>query len=216
MSKIRLIIFDIDGTLYSSSEYEVELGKTIVKLIAEILGISFEEAKELLETKKKSSLTVSSSITKLGIDRSHFYSLLAQRIEPSRFITPEPDLVEKIRSLRGKGLKLAAHTNSGTQLAKKVLNAMGLSPEDFDVLVSSDEAEPKPAPDGYVLIIKKLGIAPDETIYVGDRPIVELRTAKRLGMITILIGTQRSRWADYTASTIHEALELINRLASLE
>lgn len=216
MGRIKLIIFDIDGTLYFSREYEAELGKTIVNLIGEILGISFEEAKRLLEAEKKSSLTVSSSITRLGIDRRQFYSQLAEKIDPSKFITPEYAIAKKIRILRAKGLKVAAHTNSGTQLAKKVLNAIGLQPEDFDIVLTSDEAEPKPDPAGYVLITNKLGVAPDEAIYVGDRAIVELKTAKMLGMTTILIGNRKSIWADYTVSTIHEALELIDTLLSGE
>ncbi len=214
MVSIRLIIFDIDGTLYCSRKYEVELGKTIIELISKILGISFEEAKKRLEAEKKYSLTVSSSITKLGIDRRYFYSLLAERIEPSLFISPDTTLAEKIKSLRNRGLQVAAHTNSGTQLARKVLYAIGLCPEDFDILVTSDEAEPKPNPDGYILITQKLRIPPNEAVYIGDRPIVELRTAKTLGMTTILISSRGSRWADYTVPTIHEALELINKLTS--
>jgi len=212
MGKIRLVIFDIDGTLYESKEYEKELGKTIVSLVAELLGVSVEEARRRLEVEKRSSLTVSSSIVKLGIDRKYFYSLLAERVEPSRFISPDPVLAEQIRSLRIRGVKVAAHTNSGTTLASKVLRTIGLKLEDFDVVISSDEAEPKPAPEGYMMINERMGVLPEETIYVGDRPIVELKTAKLLGMTTILVGQRRSVWADHSVNTIHDALKLIDRL----
>ena len=212
MGRIKLVIFDIDGTLYESREYEVELGRTIVNLIGEMLGISAEEARRLLESEKKTLLTVSSSITRLGLDRRQFYSLLAERIEPSSFIAPDPLIVEEIRSLRASGVKVAAHTNSGTLLASKVLNALGLKTEDFDIVMTSDEAEPKPAPDGYIRITERAGVSPSEAVYVGDRPLVELRTAKTLGMTTIMVGQRRSTWADYSVSTIHEALKLINRL----
>jgi len=212
MGKIKLVIFDIDGTLYESREYEVELGRTIVSLVGEMLGISTDDARQRLESEKKTSLTVSSSIARLGIDRRRFYTLLAERIEPSRFIAPDPLVAEMVRTLRLAGVKVAAHTNSGALLAGKVLDALGLKPEDFDVVMTSDEAEPKPAPDGYVKITERAGVSLSEAVYVGDRPLVELRTAKTLGMKTILVGQRRSIWADYPASTIHEALKIINKL----
>ncbi len=212
MGKIKLVIFDIDGTLYESKEYERELGKAIVSLIGEMLGISADEARRRLESEKRCSLTVSSSITRLGLNRKHFYSLLAERIDPSRFINRDPIVVEQIRSLRTRGVRVAAHTNSGTILTSKVLDAIGLKIKDFDFVMTSDEAEPKPAPDGYLRIVDRASVSPEETIYVGDRPLVELKTAKILGMTTILVGQRRSNWADYSVNTIHEALKLINRL----
>ena len=212
MGRIKLVIFDIDGTLYESREYEVELGRTIVSLVGEMLGLGVEETRRRLESEKKTSLTVSSSINKLGLDRRKFYDLLAERIEPSRFIAPDPTVVDEIRSLRAAGVKVAAHTNSGVLLAGKVLKALGLKLEDFDVVMTSDEAEPKPAPDGYIKITERAGVSPSETVYVGDRPLVELRTAKTLGMTTILVGQRRSSWADYSVGTIHEALKIINML----
>ncbi len=214
MSKIRLVIFDIDGTLYSSKEYEIELGRIIVELIGEILKISFEEARHRLEKEKRLWLTVSSSLPRLGIDRRYFYSLLAERVNPSRYINPNPSIIEHIKFLRSRDVKVAVHTNSDTLLADKVLRAIGLKLGDFDVVMTIDSAEPKPDPDGYIKIINRVGVGPEETIYLGDRVLVELKTAKMLGMITVLVGRKikRSVWVDYVVDNINDALELVKKL----
>lgn len=49
----RCILFDLDGTLYESSEYSKRLEEEIVKVVSEELSLDEDHAKLLLKRKRK-------------------------------------------------------------------------------------------------------------------------------------------------------------------
>ncbi|MEM2910228.1 MAG: HAD-IA family hydrolase [Nitrososphaerota archaeon] len=212
MPKQKLIIFDIDGTLYRNDEYERELHKEIVELLAEKLGCSPEEAKAKLRTLRKEVASISWCLIKLGINLKEFYGELARRVTPSNHIKEIKGIKALLRKLKESGFKLAAHTNSGKALALKVLEALGIEPSTFDIIITSDDAEPKPSRDGYLKILELAGIAAEEAIYVGDRYEIDLKTAKELGINTIMVGKGRaSKDVDFQVENIIEIDDLLLR-----
>jgi len=57
----------------------------------------------------------------------------------------------------------------------------------FDVLTFSDEVgAAKPAPEPFLHTLKLLGVAPEETVHVGDLPETDIAGAKAVGMKAIL------------------------------
>lgn len=188
MSKQKLIIFDIDGTLYRSDEYEKDLHRKIVELLAEKLGCSIDEVKAKLKTLRKEIASISWCLIRLGVNLKEFYDELARRVEPSRYIKEAKDVNVLLRKLKEAGFKLAVHTNSGRALALRVLSALGIDPSTFDIMITSDDAEPKPSRDGYLKILKLAGVTAEEVVYVGDRYEVDLKTAKELGIKTVMVG----------------------------
>ncbi|PUA34087.1 MAG: hypothetical protein B9J98_01525 [Candidatus Terraquivivens tikiterensis] len=212
MPRQKLIIFDIDGTLYRSDEYEKELHRKIVELLAERLGCSSEEAKAKLRMLRREVASISWCLIKLGINLREFYAELAKRVNPSDYITEAKEVRDLLRKLKESGFKLAAHTNSGKALALKVLGALGIEPSTFDIIVTSDEAEPKPSRDGYLKILRLARMTAGEAVYVGDRYEVDLKTAKELGIKTIMVGKGgTSRDVDFQVENILEVEGLILR-----
>jgi putative hydrolase of the HAD superfamily len=209
--RFRLVILDLDGTLYSSRSYVEELGRAVVRVAAEMLGTGLEEAERRLSMAKERSITTSAALGLLGLDRREFYERLAALVEPSKHIGPSVGLEERVRRLKGLGLRVALHTNAGRSLASKVLAALGLQPDLFDYIVTSEDAEPKPSPGGYERLVSVAGCRPEQCIYIGDRALAELRTAKMMGMLTVKVGGRPSIWADIHASSIFEALSVVER-----
>lgn len=186
--RIEAVVFDIDGTFYRSESYEIHLRDEIHRLVAEILDLELNKAVKELENIKKITRTVTLSIELMGIDRREFYEKLSEKVNPRLHITPRPDvrrLLEKLK--KNKNLKIACHTNSGRPLLVKVLDALEIPLAYFDVVVTSDVAPPKPLRDGYMLLSKLLNTSFDKIMYVGDRWDVEVRVAKLLGMITVMV-----------------------------
>ncbi|GBC71022.1 Phosphoglycolate phosphatase [Candidatus Calditenuaceae archaeon HR02] len=210
--RFRLLALDMDGTLYSSHSYVGELEKMIVALVAEMLGVSAETAAKRLAEAKSRALTTSASLDLLKIPRSEFYERLSQMVEPARHIKPLLGVEDRLRRIKARGLKIALHTNAGRALTKKVLSALGLRPDIFDIIVTSEDAAPKPSPQGYELLLLSAGCRAKECIYVGDRAVAELRTAKIMGMFTVKVGGKASIWADLHVGDILEALRRIERL----
>ncbi len=188
MPKQKLIIFDIDGTLYRNDEYEKNLHKEIVELLAEKLSCSPEEVRVKLRALRKETASISWCLIKLGINLKKFYEELAKRVNPSKYIRETKDVKVLLRKLKEAGFRLAVHTNSGRALALKVLEALGIDPLTFDVMVTSDDTEPKPSRDGYLKVLELADVTAEEAVYVGDRYDVDLKTAKELGIKTVIVG----------------------------
>ena len=117
------------------------------------------------------------------------------------------ELVQKIEGLRSeqhklgkadiekaKGLKLAILSDAPRIQAWLRLAAMGLHQE-FDVVVTFDDVKrKKPAPEPFLLALKKLKVKPREAVMVGDSPQRDIATAQRLGMTTVLAGYGSARF----------------------
>jgi putative hydrolase of the HAD superfamily len=208
MVRVDAVVFDVDGTLYKSAEYERYLRESIYMVLGEMLGIDYREAGVRLESLKKSLKTVSLSVEAMGVDRRRFYELLAERVEPSIYIKPRLEVKNLLSKLREKNVKIGCHTNSGRRLYLKVIRAVNLSVSDFDVIVTSDDADPKPLKNGYILLSRLLGVPFNKILYVGDRWEVEVKPAKELGMLTALVYSRKGK-PDFYLKDITEILKII-------
>ena len=57
----------------------------------------------------------------------------------------------------------------------------------FDVVLSSEAAGScKPEPEMFVRALAALGVEPDDAVFVGDMPDLDIAGAKRVGMRTVL------------------------------
>ena len=82
---------------------------------------------------------------------------------------PFEGIEEVLKTLKGKGLKLAVATNKITEGAERVLTLTGLR-NYFDLVVGRDlPKEHKPSEEHILYITKRLGVKPEKTLVVGDR-----------------------------------------------
>lgn len=202
----KCVLLDLDGTLYDSPEYSRQLETEIVKVVSEELNIDRPQATALLRRKRKEIGTLTRTIESLGIDRREFYQKLADGINPSVFIKPNPSVHQTIQKLRESGFRVGLVSNSGRELVTKILKALDVEASLFDTIVTSTEAEPKPSPQPYLLAIKNLGCEREDAVYVGDREEQELKPARELGLKTILVNNQKDRspWANVVAANISQ------------
>lgn len=86
---------------------------------------------------------------------------------------PYPGIVELLASL--EGVHLAIATNKPGRYARAICDE--LFPGRFAKVIGGDEAPRKPDPSMLLGICSELGVAPHETIYVGDMDIDEATAA---------------------------------------
>jgi len=209
LNRYRAVFLDVDGTLYRSREYEEHLLLSAVRVLAEMLGVGRDEAFKQLYEKKQQVKTVSRSVELLGLNRHQFYEKLADVVEVERYIRPAPETSKTLMKIRSLGVFVGLHTNSGKKLALKVLSQLGITPECYDTLVTSDDAEPKPNPSGYLLLLEKADVKPHEALYVGDRCEVELKPAHDSGMDTALVGKSPCSYAKYVLNSVLDVMKII-------
>lgn len=103
----------------------------------------------------------------------------------SRFCVGFPQMVETLRLLRDRGLKLAIVTNASASFQKAAIQALNME-HMFDAIVIS-EAEDLRKPDRRIfdLTLRRLGVAQAEAVFVGDHPETDILGAQNAGMRTI-------------------------------
>jgi putative hydrolase of the HAD superfamily len=82
----------------------------------------------------------------------------------------------------------AVFTNGSACHAERVMNALGIADQFesiFDIRVAG--YRPKPYPEPYHAVLAALGIAPERCTMIEDSR-ENLRTAKQLGLATVLVG----------------------------
>ena len=215
VNRNRCVLFDLDGTLYNSTEYSQKMEEEIAKFVSAEIHTNYGDAKRILEECRKKLGTLTKSLESLEIDRARFFMRMAARIEPSQYIPKDPTILATITSLREQGFKVGLVSNSGRPLVDKVLRALQLDESTFDVTVTSSDVRPKPSAEPFLLALKLLRCRPESAIYVGDRDEAELRPAKELGIRTILLdrtGKYSARWADVVLTKLGAIPVIANQL----
>ena len=124
-------------------------------------------------------------------------------------------VVQMLDSLKKKGIKIAVFSNKPHLQAIDVVEST-FGKGYFDhIQGQSGEFPKKPDPEGLLWILDKLGVSPEEGIYIGDSD-VDMKTGKAAGMFTV-----GAEWGFRTKellvetgadATIAHAEELLNYL----
>ena len=99
-----------------------------------------------------------------------------------------PDVINILQSARKKGIKTGLVTNSFKSIVSKALEFHKIN-GCFDAVVTADDVERvKPYPDPLVKICEKLGIMPQEALYVGDTK-TDYKAGKAAGCMVFGLNT---------------------------
>ena len=90
---------------------------------------------------------------------------------PAELSTVFADAARALPAMREAGLRVGICTNKSVDLAHAVLASVGLADSVEVVLGRDSVAHPKPDPRHLLDVLEKLGLAPEETVYVGDNPV---------------------------------------------
>jgi putative hydrolase of the HAD superfamily len=154
----------------------------------------------------------------LGVsDRARLADALAFRVgHMRRILVPRPDAEETLRALRKRGFALGMISNASGEVS-------GLWAETpflplFDAaLFSADERLMKPDRRLYERMADRLGVPPEECLFVGDGAYRELQGAAAAGMTPVLIRAPYDEWehegtagwAGPRVSSLNEVLALV-------
>lgn len=194
LSRIRSIVFDLDGTLYNSSAVAREIEGAAEALVAETRGLSCQGGGELLRAARRrlgendeEEPTLTQTLIELGIDVCDFHLFLQQRVHPERHLSNDPILYALLDSLRD-GCDLYIYTNNNLPLTRKILALLGV--EDLFERLYTIEFSWAPKPDRETLrrIVEDIGGPPESFLFVGDRHHVDLTIAESLGIPALLVG----------------------------
>ena len=197
---IQGIIFDCDGVMINSCEANVGYYNLLLKLMGKP-ALTPEQAKYAqmaTSYQAVAQVMTQEELSRLPeLTRQYPYREVALPL-----LKEEPGFMDLIHFLHTKHVRLAVHTNRG-QGIWDVLDKLQARSY-FDVVMTADQAVPKPDPDGVFQILDKWKLNPDQVAFVGDSD-TDCGAARGAGVPFIAYGNPRLT-ADWHASS-HRCLQ---------
>ncbi len=185
---IKVIIFDLDGTLYKSAEVYQKFAEAAYYTYAKLKKSTIEQAREILETrreemkrKKGYAVPYTLALLSFGIPIEEWHKENIKFFNAGDYLKKDERLKEALSRLKGR-YKLAVFTNNNKIQTERILKGLGIE-NLFDYILTYETFRLlKPDPEIFRKVIETLGVKPEECLMVGDRYAVDLNPAKELGM----------------------------------
>jgi phosphoglycolate phosphatase len=177
---IQLVVFDLDGTLVDSSR---DLAAATNALLADLgrTQLSHDDVVSLVG--EGAAVLVRRALERVGLDPGTPNALEqflvhydARLLDTTR---PYPGMVDTVRFLHDRH-RLAVLTNKPMRPTMRILEGLEMDALFSDVIGGDSPHGRKPVPAGLLDLVARAGVAPAETLLVGDSP-VDLETARRAG-----------------------------------
>ncbi|MFH1094766.1 MAG: HAD-IA family hydrolase [Candidatus Micrarchaeota archaeon] len=192
--QVRAVLFDIDDTLFPSSEFSALARENAVRAMVNAgLGASEQQARREL----------SRIISARGSNASDHFNLLARRFacpvrervvaagvaayhDTKTSISPYPKAAELLLSLRSKGYLVGAASEGVAVKQWDKLIRLGLDPLFHHVFVTHATGRGKD-PAFYRSICRQLKLPPQQVLMVGDNPSKDIAPAQAAGLRTVRV-----------------------------
>lgn len=193
---LRAVIFDLFGTLVDN--WPVERSNEMSALLAKTLGAPPEGyaafGRGSFEARVKGDYATAEAYMEAGCGalgvsptQDQLAAAARLRLEIAReMFTVREDAVETLAALKARGLKLGMISDCAWE-TPVVWGETALAPLFDGAVFSSLVRMKKPDPRIYLLACERLGVRPEECLYVGDGGSRELSGAAGVGMCPVLI-----------------------------
>ena len=215
MNTYRGVIFDLDGTLLDTI---ADIGYSANQVLAENGQPTYD-----LPTYKKfvgrGFMNLLHRAFPADTPEEQFPALLERLLQvyDEHFMdqtVPYPGMVDLVGALHAAGIPVAVNSNKRDQYTKALIAKNFPGIPFVDVIGEGADFPRKPKPDGALHIAAKMGLAPEQILYVGDSD-TDMQTGHNAGMdcagVTWGFRTAadlEENGADYLIDTAEELLSL--------
>lgn len=186
---VKLIIFDLDGTLVNSLE-DISVSLNYALAEAALPGLAIEQTVKYIGGGVDNLVNLAVMNTDLsgkpeGIKETVLKSFLNYYFtHVADFTRPYEGVIPALEAL--SGYKKAVVSNKTEHLSGKLLRELGMD-RYFDLISGSDSFdELKPSPQPLIKTMEKLGALVNETVMVGDSS-TDVEAGHRAGVKTIAV-----------------------------
>jgi len=181
-----VLLFDLDNTLYPPERELFRLiDVRINRFMIEQVGIPAPAVDGLRRDYWQAyGVTLQGLIRHHGVD-PEVYLHYVHDVDVHARLDPDPALREMLATLPQRKV---VFTNGSLCHAERVLDALGIT-DQFEAVYDIRIANylPKPYPEPYLAVLGNLGVSAGHCVMIEDTR-DNLRTAKGLGMTTVLVG----------------------------
>ncbi|MEO0550642.1 MAG: HAD family hydrolase [Pseudomonadota bacterium] len=108
-----------------------------------------------------------------------------------------PGMSTVLSDLRRSGLLCGLITNGETRLQSRTISALGLTDRMDVILISEAEGVRKPDPVIFRRTVERLGVLPNEALYIGDNPEADVWGAANAGLHGVWFNPNGRAWPQH-------------------
>jgi len=188
------ILFDLDSTLYTHSEYARLQIDLPIERLAGLRGVATGEMREEINRFRENwarehggaLISLANVLTAFGISIEETIKWREELDEPERYLTADEQLRRALEQLESR-FALAVVTNSPVSIAARTLAALGVD-DLFKVTIGLDTCGvSKPHEQPLLRAAMLCGTGPESCVSVGDRYDIDIALPLELGMGGILV-----------------------------
>ena len=191
---LKTIIFDIDGTLYSSDEYVKEQVDIQIRHWSDVNGWTHDEGRKKIadfraEWSRNHSgqkISLGNTFTHFGIDIETSIKWRNQLLRPELYIHENPAVTEVLETLKKKYFLIAV-TNNPKTAAYNTLKAIGIEKIITEIIGLDSCRKSKPSEEVLSLACKTAGCSAEECLSIGDRFDIDLALPLEKGRGAVLV-----------------------------
>jgi putative hydrolase of the HAD superfamily len=211
--KFKAVIFDLFGTLVD--DFATSVGRQTYSELAEALEIPYEQFMPLW--RETSQMRTGGAFQTVEASIEHVCEIMGVRVAPEqmkkaveirlqqtrRALEPRPDAVPTLAHLKKEAYKIGLLSNCSVEIP--ILWPETAFTDLIDsTIFSSRERLKKPDPRIYHLACERLGVKPEQCVYIADGENYELTAAAKVGLHPVLI---RNPLRDNGSELLREARE---------
>ena len=182
---IRGIIFDFDGTLIDSYEAIAE-SLNHVRAFFSLPAFPTEEVRPMVGHGLEHLIATAIGPERVDEGVRLFRQSYAGICEHKTTVLPQ--VKETLDTLDRRGYQMAIASNKPSYFARDILRALEFDHLFAEVLGPNDVERPKPDPEMLEIIIMRIGLSPEEVVYVGDMPL-DVEVGRRAGVAVYAVHT---------------------------
>ena len=219
MSRIKAVIFDLDGTLLNRDESVQKFIKDQYnRIISSVESVNQKDyMTRFIELDRHGYVSKDIVYAQLVHDFA-FHTVSSDRLlkdyteQFNYSCVPYPNLKVMLNELKRRKYKLGMITNGYGRFQMDNIERLGINHLFDTILISEWEGIKKPNPEIFMLALERFGVSSSEAIFIGDHPINDIQASKHVGMTAVWKRT--GVWndieidADFTIDELNEILNI--------
>jgi phosphoglycolate phosphatase len=188
VEQIRLLIFDLDGTLVDSRQDLTNSVNAMLRhferpeLPSELISTYIGDGAPMLVRRALGDPDDEKFVDEALIFFLTYYK--EHKLDNTYVYEGLKDSLAAIRSARNNDLKMAVLSNKPVNPSRAIVDALGLDRFFFQVYGGNSFATKKPDPEGALRLLQEADVRPEEAVMIGDSA-NDVLTARNAGMYSV-------------------------------